>query len=73
MSLRDALFEDHRPLDLPLRGDDADAGLHVLKHLVLEDIVGKNFLLRDNAHNCWPPANFEEFLRATIKFYNDGG
>lgn len=31
------------------------------------------YLLRDGAHNCWPPTNFEAFLSASIKFYNDGG
>jgi hypothetical protein len=31
------------------------------------------YLLRDNVHNCWPAAKFEEFLSKTIKFYNDGG
>ena len=41
-----------------------------------EDLVCANglyYLLRDNAHNCWKPANFETYLAATIKFYNDGG
>lgn len=30
-------------------------------------------LLRDGAPDSWAPANFENFLRATIKFWNDGG
>lgn len=40
------------------------------------DLVCANqlyYLLRNDEHNCWPPAKFEAFLAATIKFYNDGG
>ena len=29
------------------------------------------YLLRDNVHTCWAPANCETFLAATIKFWND--
>jgi hypothetical protein len=34
--------------------------------------VNKQFyLLRDNAHECWPTANGEQFINAIIKLWND--
>ena len=47
--------------------------LHACNRTELKCANQMYYLLRDNAHNCWPPANFEAFLAATIKFYNDGG
>ena len=29
------------------------------------------YLLRDNAHTCWPPANCDAFLEAAVKLWND--
>ena len=29
------------------------------------------YLLRDNAHTCWPPANCDTFLESTIKLWNN--
>lgn len=31
------------------------------------------WLLRDGAPDSWPPGNFDQFLAATIKFWNAGG
>lgn len=29
------------------------------------------WLVRDNVHNCWPPANFDEYLAAAKQYWND--
>lgn len=31
------------------------------------------WLVRENAHNCWPSANFAKYLVATKRFWNDWG
>ena len=32
---------------------------------------GQHYLLRENSHTCWDPTNFEKFLEAAVKLWNE--